>query len=332
MPRRYNLDPHNQLSLFDDLDTFPDIEQAANLIAHQRRASVLGNDGNTILFMSMGSGSSGNCSYIGDAGGGFLIDAGVDADTVLDTLSGNAIDPSAIHGILLTHDHHDHVRAVYSIVRRHRHIGIYCTPRTLSGLLRRHNISRRINDYHHPIYKEFEFRLGNFRITPFDVSHDGTDNCGFFITDTSGKHSFAVATDLGCITPRVEFYMSQANHIVIESNYDATMLRQGHYPEYLKHRIAADNGHLDNAVTAEFIKRIYTPALRHVFLCHLSHDNNTPDIAIATVKAALESVAGKGNVGDCSNSIATRDLPVQLMALPRYDPSPLMLLRRISNL
>ncbi|MDE5989806.1 MAG: MBL fold metallo-hydrolase, partial [Duncaniella sp.] len=241
-----------------------------------------------IFFMSFGSGSSGNCSYIGDREGGFLIDAGVEVARVVDGLRRNGISMDRVAGICLTHDHGDHIRDVYPLLRRYRHLRVFCTPKTLNGILRRHNVSRRIKDYHSPVYKEFPFRIGNFEVTPFEVMHDGADNAGFFITN--GDCRFAIATDLGCISERVDHYMRQANYIVIEANYDLNMLREGRYPEYLKARIEAPNGHLDNRVAAEFLAGIYTQQLRNIFLCHLSNDNNTPDRALRAVSSALAGV------------------------------------------
>lgn len=277
-----------------------------------------------IMFMSFGSGSSGNCSYIGDSEGGFLIDAGVEYDLVRDGLKANGLSFHHIKGICLTHDHSDHVRFVYTIVRKYPHIGVYCTPKALSGLLRRHSISRRIKDYHHPIYKEFAFSIGNFEITAFEVSHDGTDNSGYFITH--GDHRFAVATDLGCITPRVDHYMRQARYIMIEANYDAEMLRVGPYPMFLKARIMKSTGHLDNVDAGRFLAEIATPQLTHVFLCHLSKDNNTPEKALGAVATALLG-GGVASIGDGSGSLESRNAALQLVALPRYDVSPLYSLR-----
>lgn len=269
-----------------------------------------------ILFKSFGSGSSGNCSFIGDRSGGILIDAGVDAPKVLEGLAAMNMTMADIHGILITHDHSDHVRCVYSLVRRHNHIRVFCTPKALGGIMRRHSISRRLKDYHQPIYKEFPFRIGPFEITAFEVSHDGTDNAGFFIQ--RGDLRMAVATDLGYVSERVDFYMRQANFIVIESNYDAEMLRNGPYPSYLKARIATDSGHLDNADTAAYLAAIRTPELKNVFLCHLSRDNNTPAKALTTVAEALGITPG----------IAPTREQLRLEVLPRFDASPLYILRK----
>lgn len=276
-----------------------------------------------LRFLSFGSGSSGNCAYLGTEKGGILIDAGVDPARVVNTLLRSGVDMSSVGGIILTHDHGDHVRYAYTLLRRFRHLRLYCTPKALNGLLRRHNISRRIKDYHQPIFKEFPFHLGPFVITPFEVSHDGTDNAGFHIR--AGQHTFVVATDMGHITERADHYIRLANHLMIESNYDLNMLMNGSYPEYLKARIVGQCGHMDNAATACYLAEIRAPHLRNIFLCHLSHDNNTPETALSAVATALRD---KGyTLGDFSGAIDTRDADIQLMALPRFDPTSPIILR-----
>lgn len=325
-------------SLFDDLDLAPEIPDLPGLDRHIRaaRATIdrrtatripdtdpLPPQPEKIHFISFGSGSSGNCTFIGTSGQGFLIDAGIDFLAVEKELTRNGIPLQAIKGIILTHDHGDHVRYAYAMLRRHRDMLLYCTPRTLNGILRRHNISRRIKDFHHPIYKETPFSLAGFTITAFDVDHDGTDNAGYHITRPG--FTFTVATDLGNIGPRADHYLRLADHIMIESNYDADMLRRGVYPEYLKARIIAPNGHLDNAVTAAYLASIYHPGLKHIFLCHLSNDNNTPAIALDAVSRALSAIGI--TVGDGSNSPLALNADIQLQALPRYDSTGLITLR-----
>ncbi len=274
----------------------------------------------TLQFISFGSGSSGNCAYVGTNHGGVLIDAGVDNNFVTSELLRNGIDIDSIAGIVLTHDHSDHIKYAYSLLRRNRNMLLYCTPKVFNGLLRRHNIPRRIKDYHKAIYKEFTIEIAGLSITPFEVSHDGSDNVGFAIEGAGIK--FVVTTDTGYITERADYYMRHANVLMIESNYDAEMLRHGSYPEYLKARIVSDHGHLDNVVTAGYLGQI-APAgeLTHIFLCHLSHDNNTPDIAIAAVKSALASAG-------CEVAEGAGRKGIQLYALPRFGSSPLVVVRR----
>lgn len=280
------------------------------------RKTALPSD-NHLRYMSLGSGSSGNSCYVGTSNGGIIIDAGIRDDSIIQTLQGSGVDIKKIQGVLLTHDHSDHVRYVYALLRNNRHMRLYCTNRVLAGLLRRHSISRRVKEYHQPIFKEIPFTLGDLTVTAFEVPHDGSDNMGFSIE--FGDRRFVLATDLGAVTERARHYMSRANYLVIEANYDLQMLRTGRYPEYLKARIQTDNGHLDNLQTARFIGEIINPELKYIFLCHLSQDNNTPQKALSAVRDVLEKSGLK--VGQARGTIEDRSADVQLMALPRFDPT-----------
>ena len=274
------------------------------------------------IFMSFGSGSSGNSAYLGTFKSGILIDAGVDIDHVFDDLQRNGVSPQSVKGVILTHDHQDHVRYVYAYVRKYKHLRVFCTPKLLLGLLRRHSISSRLKEFHDPIYKEIPFKLAGMTITAFDTSHDGTDNMGFNIV--IGERNFVVATDMGVITSRAEFYMQQAHYLMVESNYDSEMLRCGTYPEYLKNRVRGERGHLDNAVTAQFVASHYHEGLRYVFLCHLSNDNNRPEIACYAMTRALQDQGL--TVGDGSNAPDQRGRDVQVYALPRFTTSQMFVL------
>ncbi|MDE5997252.1 MAG: MBL fold metallo-hydrolase [Muribaculaceae bacterium] len=268
-----------------------------------------------LYFCSFGSGSSGNSCYVGSREGGLIVDVGVRDVEIEKGLASNGISMSHVKGVLLTHDHSDHVKYVYSLLRNHRHLKLFCTNRVLNGILRRHSISKRIKEYHVPIFKEIPFKMLDFEITAFEVPHDGTDNMGFSIEFDARR--FVIATDLGEVTERARYYMSRATYLVIEANYDAGMLRMGRYPEYLKARIASGSGHLDNRQTAAFLYEIINPGLNHIFLCHLSQDNNTPQIALRTVREALEKKGIK--IGSAMETFADRNADVQLAALPRFD-------------
>lgn len=276
-----------------------------------------------LYYISLASGSSGNCCYLGSKRAGIIIDAGIRSDHIELQLRANGIDMKAVKGLLITHDHTDHVKFSYNLLRNNQHINLYCTNRVLNGMLRRHSLSKRLKEYHMPIFKEIPFKVGDFEITAFDVPHDGTDNMGFSIEFDSRR--FVLATDLGAVSDRARHYMSHANYLVIESNYDLPMLVTGRYPEYLKSRIRMGNGHLDNTVTADFLAEIASPNLKYVFLCHLSEENNTPELAESTSRKALEEKGWK--IGDCSNSLEARQADIQLMALPRQQPSPLFVFR-----
>lgn len=277
-----------------------------------------------LRYICFGSGSSGNCCYIGTRKGGIMIDSGVRPEFIEQAMQKNDIHPSQVKAVLLTHDHSDHVRFVYKMMRQLKSARLFCTNRVLNGLLRRHNVSRLIRDYHEPIFKEIPFKILDFEITAFEVPHDGSDNMGFFIS-YAGKN-FAVATDLGAVTERAAHYMSLANYLMIEANYDSRMLANGPYPAYLKARIRTENGHLDNADTAKFLSEIAPRGtLSHIFLCHLSKDNNTPETALRTIGESLGKCGLK--VGDGSESITDRESDIHLMALPRFDTTRLIILK-----
>ena len=333
--KRYSKVIAKQQSILFDIDDSPlqaEENPATPSIEDLNRESVLKRKAEeaamktqqSMRFISLGSGSSGNCAYIGTETQGVLIDAGVDSKKVFASLADNGIKPEMVKGVILTHDHGDHVRYAYSIARNNKHIRIYCTLRVLNGIFRRHSISRRLKEVHESIFKEIPFSLAGMQFPAFDVSHDGTDNAGFFVE--YGTQHFAIATDLGCITERARFYMTKADYLMIEANYDSAMLDNGKYPEYLKNRIRADNGHLDNKVTAEFVANSCDERLKYVFLCHLSNDNNTPEIACRVVSEALKA---KGRiVGTGEGLIDADSAAVQVVALPRFDNSRWFVLKK----
>jgi phosphoribosyl 1,2-cyclic phosphodiesterase len=278
----------------------------------------------SLRFISFGSGSSGNSYYLGNsAGSGVIIDAGVKAEIIETTMRANGLNMDKLEGILLTHDHTDHSKYVYALLKAHKHLHLYCTPRVLNALLRRHSISRRVKDYHMAIYKEFPFRLAEMEITAFDVPHDAADTSGFQFR--LRDKVFAIATDIGEVQERAYHYLSQANYMVIEANYDSHMLAIGPYPEHLKARIRTSHGHLDNVDTARFLSEIAGNQLHRVWLCHLSRDNNHPQIALKTIREALEN---KGfTVGSGQETLSDLKADLQLEALPRFEPTHLYVLR-----
>ncbi len=290
--------------------------------------------GKGLRFISFGSGSSGNCAYLGTPRGGILIDAGIrepvkyhrkkknperqdvpTLDQALDELERNGVSRDMVKGVLLTHAHQDHMRCLYAAVKCTDRL-FYTSRAIFNELKTRKGVSCFIENYLHIVDPEHPFRILDMEITPFVVSHDV--KCIGFSIEYEGER-FVVATDMGIITERAAHYMSRANYLMIECNYDREMLVKGHYPQMLKDRVMGEKGHLDNAVSARFVADTYHEDLQYVFLCHLSKDNNTEEIALTTMRQALEE---KGlSVGDGSNSASQRNRNVQICALPRYTSS-----------
>ncbi len=244
-------------------------------------------------FFSLGSGSSGNCYYLGCKNYGILIDAGLGIRRIRKTLSEYGVSFDKIMGILVTHDHADHAKTIGCLGDKFN-IPIYATQAVCEGILRNGYSQAGLQTTKRIIEKEQSFSINDFEITPFDVPHDSIENVGYHIKIED--QIFVLITDIGRITPTIEQYARNANHLVIETNYDEEMLQQGRYPYFLKQRITSGNGHLSNRLSAEFIARIYHANMRNIWLCHLSQDNNHPEVAYRTVEDALKQrgiIAGK---------------------------------------
>ncbi len=154
------------------------------------------------------------------------------------------------------------------------------------------------------------FVLGDFTVTPFSVPHDSTDNVGYQV-ECEGC-VFVLMTDIGHFTDEMRQYIARATHLVIEADYEEEMLRTGPYPEHLKRRINGPLGHTSNAACAEAIAASATQSLRHVWLCHLSDENNHPELAEKTVKQILRShgiIAGDTDGADFRLNVLKRKTP-----------------------
>lgn len=261
-----------------------------------------------IRFISLASGSSGNCYYLGTEKYGILIDAGIAMRTIRKVLKENNIAMETIKGVFVTHDHADHIKAVGSLGEK-LNIPIYSTKRIHEGINKSYCVTEKLHSSVRYLEKQHPMQLEDFRIESFEVPHDGIDNVGYFI-EVDGK-AFAFLTDLGEITPVAASYICMANYLILEANYDEEMLRMGPYPAYLKGRIKSRTGHMSNTDTATFLAEHFTDRLRCIWLCHLSRENNHPELAYKTVEWKLKE---RGiEVG--------RD--VQLFALKRTTPSKL---------
>ncbi len=237
-----------------------------------------------LSFLSLASGSSGNCYYLGTPDYGILIDAGIGIRTIKKVLKDRMIDFQKIIAVLITHDHADHIKTVGCLGEKHA-IPVYATEAVHCGIDKSRYVEEVLGASRKIIEKELSFSIRDFNITAFEVPHDSTDNVGYYIE--FGNHKFTFATDVGHITETVSKYMCMANHLIIESNYDEEMLMFGTYPQFLKERVASLTGHLSNHEAAEFLANHYHTGLKDIWLCHLSRDNNHPELAYKTVDIRL---------------------------------------------
>lgn len=259
-----------------------------------------------LQFMSLASGSSGNCYYVGAPDGGILIDAGVAFRTIVKLLGEAGIDSRQLLGVLVTHDHADHIKGLGTLCKK-LSLPVYVTEKVRQSIIN-HKVYKTQGNFR-MVQKNEPVQIGPLAVEAFEVPHDGTDNVGYFIR--RDEVSLCVITDVGHVTDVLTRYAMQANYLVLEANHDLDMLRNGSYPAYLKARILGDHGHLSNLDAACLVANIATPRLKHVWLCHLSRDNNEPELAVQTVLNALREKAGETGHR------------VEVTALPRFQSTPL---------
>lgn len=253
-------------------------------------------------FISFGSGSSGNCYYLFNDAFGILIDTGIGVRTLKKHFRDCGLSLSKVRYIIVTHDHADHVKAVGRISSE-LNIPVYATALVHEGIERNYCVHKKIA----PANKRMMEKGGTLRltgepdifastdngdgemhcavVTSFDVPHDSNDNVGYRIM-WEGK-TFCLMTDAGHVTDEMKRYIGEAEYLVIEANHDIEMLMGGSYPLYLKTRVSGERGHLSNSDCAIAIAENASPLLRYVWLCHLSQENNHPELARKTVAMML---------------------------------------------
>ena len=239
---------------------------------------------NQLIFRSFASGSSGNCYFLGTSSWGILIDAGISARSIQRYLREMGLDYANIMGVLITHDHADHIRAVGTLGER-VHLPIYSTRAIHDGIDRNYGVREKLRTSQRYFEKGVEWELNGMRINTFGISHDSTECVGYVI-DYLGQRVL-IATDCGQTNLTMEADLSTANQVIIEANHDEQMLLNGPYPTYLKERILSPKGHQSNVTCGRLLAKNWNPDMRNVFLCHLSHENNDPNVAMDTIKDIL---------------------------------------------
>ena len=240
-----------------------------------------------LKFISFGSGSSGNCYFLATATDALLIDIGVGLRGLKKDCRSYGVSLSQIHHVLITHDHADHIKSVGSFSADYS-VPVYATREVHAGINKNYCITKKIAAGLTMILKKGETtQIGDFRVTPFGVPHDSSDNVGYFIE--AGGTNLCLMTDAGNVTDEMKQYISRARHLIIEANHDEEMLMDGPYPKFLKDRILSPTGHLSNRSCGQAVAENMSEDLRHVWLCHLSEENNHPELARKTVESVLRS-------------------------------------------
>ena len=237
-------------------------------------------------FFTIASGSSGNSSFVGASGEGILVDCGISCRGITTALKNRGIDPHSLAGILVTHEHIDHVRGLLVFLKSH-HVPLYASKAVLSflssnGLVPEGAVLNEIDEHGELI--------GGMLVKPFKTSHDSVGSLGYSII-TPDEHRITICTDTGFITEGAREHLMGSEVVLIEANYDNGMLEFGPYPYHLKRRIKGNQGHLSNTDCAAFLPELVKSGAMHIILGHLSKENNTPDVALQTCISEL-SMAG----------------------------------------
>lgn len=247
-----------------------------------------------LTFLAFGSGSCGNCYYLSNDEGAILIDAGIGIRRLKRCMKEYGLSFANVKGIIITHDHADHVKAA-GYVSQEYNLPVYATELVYKGMCGNYHATKKVDaDKVRTIEKDEEFTLAGFQITPFPIPHDSAENVGYCIR--YADETFTIMTDVGMVTDCIKNYILRSNYLVLEANYDEEMLRNGKYPKMLQDRIMSGTGHLSNHQAAQVLAECLHPELKYVWLCHLSEENNHPELARKTIEMHLRSfgiIAGK---------------------------------------
>ncbi len=260
---------------------------------------------------SIASGSSGNCTFVGSKHTKLLVDAGISGKKIENGLNSIEVSPEDIQGILITHEHGDHIQGLGILARRY-HIPIYSTAETIRSILNMNSIGDIPEELLHYVVQDETFRINDITVEPFSISHDASNPvCYTFQAD---GHKIGMATDLGKYDDYIVSKLTGSEILLLEANHDVNMLMVGGYPYYLKQRILGDRGHLSNENSAGLICRLFHKKLKYIMLAHLSKENNYEELAYETVRVELNRF-----VSDLSSesilNVARRDMVSGMLSI-----------------
>ena len=242
----------------------------------------------------------GNCLYVESENTKLLIDAGVSLKKIEKGLETLNISPSSLDGILVTHEHSDHIQSLGNLSKKFN-LPVYANSETFD------NMSKQTDKISAENIKKFKvaekFEIKDLEINPFSIPHDAANPCGFNISNNSDKIS--IATDIGHMTNDILKQLEDSKFILLESNYDTEVLKYSKYPYLLKQRIAGPNGHLSNEVASKVINYLLQGNLKTAMLGHLSKESNFPELAYQTVVDEL--ISSGTDVSKLNLSVASRD-------------------------
>ena len=249
---------------------------------------------------SIASGSSGNCIYVGSECAHVLVDIGISGKKMETGLNSLELTGRDIDGILITHEHSDHIKGLGVIARRYG-IPIYATGGTVDAMVRSGSLGKIPEGIFHEIREDEPFLIKDLKVKPFTISHDAAQPVGYRLE--CGAHSVGIATDLGKYNDYIIENLQDLDALLLEANHDIRMLQVGKYPYYLKQRILGDRGHLSNENAGRLLCRLLHDNMKAIFLGHLSRENNYEELA-------YETVCSEVTLGD--NPFISKDFKIQV--------------------
>jgi phosphoribosyl 1,2-cyclic phosphodiesterase len=224
----------------------------------------------SLFVASINSGSNGNCYYVGNSNEAVLIDAGISCRETEKRMARIGLNMRKVKAIFISHEHSDHIRGVEVLSKKYQ-LPVYITERTYKGCSLKLASSSRLE------FKAYEsVRVGDLSVTAFPKFHDAADPHSFIVEQ--GNICVGVLTDIGSVCEHVITNFKKCNAVFLEANYDEKMLQEGSYPYHLKQRIRSSHGHLSNDQALELFSGHKSENMSHVFLSHLSRDNNSPQL------------------------------------------------------
>ena len=260
--------------------------------------------------LSIASGSSGNCIYIGDDTTHILIDAGVSGKKIEAGLNSVGISGKDLDAVFVTHEHSDHIGGL-GVLARKFDVPIYSTRGTIAGITMSKSVGDIDEQLFQAIRKNENISIGSLMIQAISVSHDAAEPVCYKVSNDMS--TVAVATDMGYYTPELVEQLKGLDAILLEANHDVNMVQVGPYPYYLKQRILGKKGHLSNESAGRLLSEIVHDDLKHVFLGHLSRENNLPQLAHEAVRLEITMGENPYQASDFDIRVAERSEPSGLI-------------------
>ena len=252
-------------------------------------------------FALLGSGSEGNALVVEAGATRVLMDCGFSLAETVFRLSRIGLQPQQLQAIVVTHEHGDHIGGVARLARKFT-LPVYLTHGTLRSQNGHFDTVSDVTE----INSDRPFAIGEVQVQPYPVPHDASEPVQYVFSD--GIRRLGVLTDAGCTTPHIESILNGCDALVLECNHDTAMLANGEYPYHLKQRVGGRYGHLDNNSAAELLARLDVAKLQHVVAAHLSHKNNTQELAVKALQSSLTGMEDKISVATQAEGLGWREI------------------------